>query len=181
MTPCDRSYENLLGFVVPSVRLPSTRGLPIDLGALPAYTALFVHPFALPGYASPAWASAWTTEAQTCARQLLELKSCYARFRQLDIDIFGVSPQSVVVQQLVAETFDLPFSLLSDPKNSVARTLDFPMHRTGRRQRPKSVLLLVARARILMILSVTESPHRSCEQLISFVEQRRFRIAADQR
>ena len=51
-----------------------------------------------------------------CTRQACAFAGAYARFREKDVAVIGVSRDSVASHVKFAEKYDLPFILLSDPE-----------------------------------------------------------------
>ena len=50
-----------------------------------------------------------------CTRQACAFASAYDEFRNLNVDVIGISKDSIASHQKFAEKYNLPFVLLSDP------------------------------------------------------------------
>ena len=51
-----------------------------------------------------------------CTRQACAFAGAYARFREMDVEVVGISKDSVSSHVKFAEKYNLPFILLSDPE-----------------------------------------------------------------
>jgi peroxiredoxin Q/BCP len=56
----------------------------------------------------------------TCTEQACQFRDRMAEFRELGVDVLGVSPDEVERHGRFAEKYTLPFPLLSDPSHKVA-------------------------------------------------------------
>ena len=56
----------------------------------------------------------------TCTEQACMLRDRFAEFRELGVEVLGVSPDEVKRHGKFAEKYALPFVLLSDPNHKVA-------------------------------------------------------------
>ena len=123
----DGACSHLTGMRLPSVTLPSTRGAPVDLSALPGHTIVYCYPRtgrpdedALPGWdAIPG--------ARGCTPQSCAFRDHYSELATLGIqNVFGLSTQDTAYQAEAAQRLNLPFALLSDEKLELARALTLP-------------------------------------------------------
>ena len=51
-----------------------------------------------------------------CTRQACAFAGAYARFREMNVEVIGISKDSVASHVKFAEKYNLPFVLLSDPE-----------------------------------------------------------------
>lgn len=51
-----------------------------------------------------------------CTRQACAFAGAYAEFKKIDVEVIGISKDSVASHVKFAEKYDLPFVLLSDPE-----------------------------------------------------------------
>jgi len=56
-----------------------------------------------------------------CTKQACAIRDSYPAFKKLGIVVFGVSVDSEASHQKFAEKYDLPFTLLADPKKEVVK------------------------------------------------------------
>jgi thioredoxin-dependent peroxiredoxin len=96
-----------VGALAPDFRLPSTAG-PIALSErLRNGPVLLVF---YPGDDTP-----------VCTRQLCDYRDHLDVFRNLDVQVIAINPQSEASHQKFADKHGLPFPLVSDPKGAVCR------------------------------------------------------------
>lgn len=57
-----------------------------------------------------------------CTRQAQGFAEHYEAFQELGVEVWGVSKDSMASHERFKEKYDLPFPLLHDPDNQVART-----------------------------------------------------------
>jgi peroxiredoxin len=157
LTPATGSHL-AVGMQLPPVTLASTSGHVVDLTRLPRRCILIFYPLALARDQAPQ--SAWTRSpgATDCTQQLLGFNSHYREFRARQVDLFGISTQSTVVQQAVAENLNLRFPLLSDADYALAQALRLPMLHVGRRQRAPRIVLAVVDRHIDRVVYPNTSP-----------------------
>lgn len=59
-----------------------------------------------------------------CTRQACAFAGAYARFKTLNVEVIGISKDSVASHVKFAQKYDLPFVLLSDPELSAIKAYD---------------------------------------------------------
>jgi len=59
-----------------------------------------------------------------CTRQACAFAAAYNEFKNINVQVIGVSKDSVASHTKFAEKYDLPFILLSDPELSAIKTYD---------------------------------------------------------
>ena len=110
---------------MPSIRLPSTAGRLVDLGALSApRTVIYCYPrTGRPGQALP---ESWDTIPAP------RLHAADVRVRDhhgsagLGAEVYGISTQSTAYQREMAERLHLPFEVLSDARFALVEALGLP-------------------------------------------------------
>ena len=63
-------------------------------------------------------------ETPGCTAQACGLRDEWSAFRQTDATVLGVSPDDVESHRSFSEKYDLPFTLLSDSRHTVAEAYD---------------------------------------------------------
>ncbi|HEY7676316.1 MAG TPA: peroxiredoxin [Candidatus Methylomirabilis sp.] len=121
--------KRLVGRALPPVRLPSTEGGEVDLGALRGtWVVLYTYPknmVNMPGVTIPeGWGE--TPGLSGCTAEACGFRDAYADLMGRSTTVYGVSTQSTSYQQEFARRFHLPFPLLSDAELRLARALDLP-------------------------------------------------------
>jgi len=123
----DGAADHLPGLRVPALRLASTAGRLVDLGALgPGRTVLYCYP--MTGRPDRPVPGAWDAipGARGCTPESCSFRDLARDLESLGATIFGVSVQATEDQLEAAERLRLPFELLSDWRLEVASALRLP-------------------------------------------------------
>lgn len=130
----DGAARHLPGAVVPSVRLPSSRGGWVDVGdAARSLAVFFLYPATVrPGIPIPGeWSG--IPGARGCTLESCGFRDEFPRLRALGATVFGVSgqgqedPGSGRAEQIeFAERVHLPYALLNDSRFDLVRALRLP-------------------------------------------------------
>ena len=90
-----------IGMKAPDFTLPDKNGNPVTLSALRGRrVVVYFYP---------------KDNTPGCTRQACAFAAQYEAFQSADIEVIGISKDSVASHQKFAEKYDLPFILLSDP------------------------------------------------------------------
>jgi|LNFM01.2.fsa_nt_gb peroxiredoxin len=119
------------GVKVPSVAMPSTAGAPVSLATLPGRSIVFVYTWTgRPGLPNPPhWDDIPGAHGST--PELEGIRNLASSFASLDTAVFGLSAQSNLWQQELAQRLRLNFPLLSDQQSSFSNALELPKFDTG--------------------------------------------------
>src|SRR5690606_39169314 len=111
----DGACDHLPGMAMPAVRLPSTAGRVVDLGALGApRTVIYCYPrTGRPGVPSP-YASHVIPGARGCTSQSCAFCDHNGELAELGAGVYGLSTQTTAYQRETAERLHLPFEVLRD-------------------------------------------------------------------
>lgn len=118
--------RHLTGMQLPSLALPSTRGEPINLGAVRGRLVIYCYPMTgRPGVPLP---EGWDQipGARGCTPQSCAFRDHYAELRALGAEVVGLSVQTTDYQQEMAERLHLPFPVVSDPGYRFQQALRLP-------------------------------------------------------
>ncbi len=95
-----------IGDKAPLFKLPSTNGSTFDLGQNKSPLIIFFYPKDFtPG----------------CTAEACSFRDSFSIFRELDIEIVGISTDSITKHKNFKETHQLPFELLSDGSGKVCK------------------------------------------------------------
>src|SRR5262245_3222737 len=100
----DRACDHLSGLAMPSIRLPSTAGRPVDLAALgPGRTVIYAYPrTGRPGQPLPTdWDS--IPGARGCTPQSCAFRDHHRELARLGAEVYGLSTQATEYQGEMAE------------------------------------------------------------------------------
>jgi len=123
----DGAADHLPGLRMPALRLASTAGRLVDLGALGAgRTVVYCYP--MTGRPDRPVPAAWDAipGARGCTPESCGFRDHARNLENLGATIFGVSAQATEDQREAAERLRLPFELLSDRQLEVASALRLP-------------------------------------------------------
>ncbi len=163
------SVAGLVGMRLPSVMLPSTLGGSVNLAGLPPRCVLILHTAALARHQVPPPAWMKIPGAAGCTAQLLGFKAQHRAFQARRTALFGISTQSPIVQQAVAEDLALPFPLLSDADRALAAALPLPLLHAGRVPRLARLLLVVRHGCIAQVFDPIASPAHAAAEMLSWL------------
>jgi peroxiredoxin len=140
----DGGAAHLRGARLPHVALPSTNGGALDVGALKGLAVLYFYPrTGKPGVALP---EGWDMipGARGCTPQSCAFRDHFAELNALGVShIFGVSTQDTPYQLELAQRTHLPFPLLSDAEQKLAKAMNLPMMQVGDMILNKRLTLIV--------------------------------------
>lgn len=95
-----------IGDTAPSFRLPSTDGKSFNLEDIKEPLVLFFYPKDFtPG----------------CTKEACSFRDHFSFFKELDIQVYGISTDTISKHLKFKKAHDLPFDLLSDPAGSVCK------------------------------------------------------------
>ena len=123
----DGAADHLPGLRVPPLRLASTAGRLVDVGALgPGRTVLYLYP--MTGRPDRPVPGAWDAipGARGCTPESCGFRDHARALEDLGATIFGVSAQTTEDQREAAERLQLSFELLSDRRLELASALRLP-------------------------------------------------------
>ena len=121
----DGACDHLEGMTLPHVRLPSTRGRVVDVGAL-GRAVVFAYPrTGRPDETAP---PGWDLipGARGCTPQSCGFRDLHAEFRALGREVYGLSANPPARQREFAERMHIPFDILSDERHELSDALRLP-------------------------------------------------------
>lgn len=168
----DGACDHLTGMVVPAVRLPSTGGGGVDLGALEGTVVLYVYPATgTPGVPLP---EGWNDipGARGCTPQSCAFRDHAAALRAHGARVYGVSVQDTATQREAAERLHLPFPLLSDADGSFRSALKLPTFEAGGERYLKRVTLVIENGRIAKVFYPVFPPDANAQEVLAWLAAR---------
>ena len=168
----DGACDHLPGLAMPSVRLPSTDGRLVDLGALPtARTVIYCYPrTGRPGEPLP---DGWDAipGARGCTPQSCGFRDHHRELADLGAEVYGLSTQTTDYQREMAERLHLPFGVLSDARFALTDALRLPTFEADGMRLIKRLTLIVRAQRIEHVFYPVFPPDESAAQVIDWLER----------
>jgi peroxiredoxin len=168
----DGACDHLPGMLMPSIRLPSTAGRLVDLGALSApRTVIYCYPrTGRPGQALP---EDWDTipGARGCTPQSCAFRDHHGELAGLGAELYGISTQSTAYQREVAERLHLPFEVLSDARFALVEALRLPTFEVEGMRLIKRLTLIVREQRIEHVFYPVFPPDESAAEVIDWLQR----------
>ena len=168
----DGACDHLPGLPVPSIRLPSTAGRLIDLGALGApRTVIYCYPrTGRPGQPLP---EGWDAipGARGCTPQSCAFRDHHRELADLGAEVYGLSTQTTAYQREMAERLHLPFEVLSDARFAFVEALRLPTFEADGMRLIKRLTLIVRDQRIEQVFYPVFPPDASAAQVIDWLER----------
>ena len=169
----DGACDRLPGLAMPAVRLPSTAGRLVDLGALAApRTVIYCYPrTGRPGQPSP---DGWDMipGARGCTPQTCAFRDHHHELAELRAEVFGLSTQTTEYQREMVERLHVPFEILSDDRLAFAYALRLPTFEVDGMRLIKRLTLIVRDRRIEHVFYPMFPPDRSAEDVADWLRER---------
>lgn len=168
----DGACDHLPGLALPPIRLPSTSGRLVDLGALSApRTVIYCYPrTGRPGEPLP---DGWDAipGARGCTPQACAFRDHHLELSDLGAEVYGLSTQTTDYQREMAERLHLPFEVLSDDRLAFTRALDLPTFEVDGMKLIKRLTLIVRDQRIEHVFYPVFPPDTSADQVIDWLQR----------
>jgi peroxiredoxin len=168
----DGACDHLIGLAMPPIRLPSTSGRLVDLGALTApRTVIYCYPrTGRPGEPLP---DGWDTTpgARGCTPQSCAFRDHHSELAELGAEVYGLSTQTTDYQREMAERLHLPFEVLSDAGCALVEALRLPTFEVDGMRLVKRLTLIVRDQRIEHVFYPVFPPDESADQVASWLRR----------
>jgi peroxiredoxin len=166
----DGAGDHLVGLAMPPLRLPSTAGRLVDLGALTApRTVIYCYPrTGRPGEPLP---DGWDMipGARGCTPQSCAFRDHHQELADLGAEVYGLSTQTTDYQREMAARLHLPFEVLSDAGFALVDALRLPTFAVDGMRLVKRLTLIVRDQRIEHVFYPVFPPDESADQVTSWL------------
>jgi len=169
----DGAARHLVGLPLPNLKLLSTQDAEIDLQNLEHAVVFF---FPRSGKLGQPAGEEWDRipGARGCTPQALGFRDLYPAFRELSLDVYGISTQTSGYQREFAQRNRLPFELLSDSQLVLTRalrlpTFEFPVLEGGPNTLIKRMVWYVERGRIEKLWYPVFPPHENAREVLAWL------------
>jgi peroxiredoxin len=165
----DGGAAHLGGAPLPDIALPSTLGGEVNLSRQPGTCVVYVYPWTgRPGLADPpGWDDIPGAHGST--PETIDFRNRYAEFRQLNIEVFGVSTQSTAHQRELSDRLAIPFALLSDEAFRLQKALALPTFDAGGTPYLKRLTLVARDGRIARVRYPVPAPERHAGEILEWI------------
>jgi peroxiredoxin len=167
----DGACDHLAGMQLPSVPLPATSGVVVDLARLPGTTVVYCYPrTGRPDVGVPA---GWDQipGARGCTPQSCAFRDHYQELQLLGADLYGLSTQTTDYQREAIERLHLPFSLLSDAALAFTTMLRLPTFEFDGETLIKRLTLIIHEGRIQHVFYPVFPPDQNATAVITWLSQ----------
>jgi len=167
----DGACDHLLGMSMPPVRLFSTRSRGVDVAqASVRPTVMFFYPAAT---GKPDMPKEWDLipGARGCTAQNCSYRDHYREFRDLGLDVFGVSAQRPEDQKEFGIRMSIPYELLSDSDFELTEALRLPTFEFQGRRYIKRLTVVSENRRIKKVFYPVFPPDRNAEAVLQYLRR----------
>ena len=168
----DGAARHLTGMKLPNLALPATSGPAVDLSQLKGRTVLYIYPrTGVPGVdAPPGWDQ--IPGARGCTPQSCGFRDHFAELKSLGVaQVYGLSAQDTGYQREAAERLHLPFPILSDADQKLARAIDLPSFSTSGMTLLKRMALVIDDCVIVKTFYPVFPPDKNAEEVIAWLRR----------
>jgi peroxiredoxin len=159
------------GMRLPGLALPSTKGGEVNLAERTGTAILYVYPWTgRPGYDDPpGWddiAGAHGSTPQTAG-----FRDLYQAFRDLGVDVFGLSTQSPEHQRELDVRLALPFAVLSDESFRFQAALKLPTFMAGDMAYLRRLTLIVQEGTVQHVVYPVHAPEDHAAEILAWLRK----------
>lgn len=165
----DGACDHLRGLTLPSISLTSTTGKAIDLSTYAGTLVIYFFPMLGRPDSPPLIGWNEIPGARGCTPQACAFRDNHAQLKQLGVDVFGVSAQSLKDQQEAHARLHLPFILLSDAQLALARALKLPTFEYAGKQLIKRLTIIATAGLIQQVFYPVFPPDNNAQDVIAWL------------
>lgn len=165
----DGAADHLAGARLPDVTLAATGGTAVNLRHLPGRCVIYIYPMTgQPGVALP---DGWDAipGARGCTPESCSFRDHHAEFRQLGVNVFGLSAQTTEYQREARNRLHLPFELLSDSGLQLKTALRLPTFAVAGMELFKRLTLIARDGTIEKVFYPVFPPDRNVDDVIDWL------------
>lgn len=168
----DGSASHLVGAEIPKIKLMCTLGIQIDLfEAFQKPTILFIYPRAgsplSPNKNPELWDS--IPGARGCTPQSCSFRDKIHEFKALNVQVYGLSVQSQVVQKEFAVRNHMTFPILSDDQYLFTNKLKLPTFDFEGERLVKRMAFFIRNGSIQKVFYPIFPPDKNAEEVLSWL------------
>ena len=147
----DGAANHLVGMRLPSLLLQGTNGKAVDLSKIAGLLVVYGYP--MTGQPHVPLPEGWNDipGARGCTPQTCGYRDHYDVFKDMGVEVFGLSVQSTAYQQEMAARLHLTFQVLSDSRYQFTNALNLPTFEVAGMTLLKRLTLIVKDAVIIAV------------------------------
>jgi peroxiredoxin len=166
----DGGARHLAGLKVPSVPLPATDGVQVDLSKLRGRVVVYVYPRT--GRPGEAPVEGWDAipGARGCTPQSCSFRDHFAELKRLGVtQVYGLSTQDTDYQREAVERLHLPFPVLSDSELKLAQAIRLPTFSIAGMTLFKRMALVIDDGVVAKVFYPVFPPDKSAEEVVAWL------------
>jgi predicted ATPase/peroxiredoxin len=165
----DGSCDHLIGKVIPTIRLESSRG-PLDLADLASeLLVLYLYPGTTRPGRPPLPGLYQIPGGRGCTAQARAFRDHAAELQALGAQIAGLSSQTLDEQLELAERARMPFPIMADPERQLEQALQLPTLQVAGKTLYRRTTLVAKNKTIIKTFYPVFPPDRNAEQVITWL------------
>lgn len=171
----DGKTDHLKGMEIPQLSLESTEGRQINLWqAFQKPTVLFIYPRAGSPIEPNKNPELWDTipGARGCTPHSCGFRDLIHDFQALDVQVYGLSVQSPVIQKEFVTRNHISFPVISDQKHELADELNLPTFEFEGERLIKRMAFFIENSKIEKVFYPVFPPDKNAEEVLSWLKSR---------
>jgi peroxiredoxin len=167
----DGATSHLQGMKLPSVALPATDGMSVNLGTMPGRVVIYVYP--MTGRPDMPLPDGWDgiPGARGCTPQSCAFRDHYSELRSLNTSVLGLSVQTTDYQKEARDRLHLPFELLSDSEHRLKQLLRLPTFKVAGMELYRRLALIVQDGQIQKVFYPVFPPDQNAPDVLAWLRQ----------
>lgn len=165
----DGACDHLLGIALPSLSLTSSAGESVNLSACANTLVIYFYPMLGRPDSPPLIGWNDIPGARGCTPQTCAFRDSHAEFKQLGVEVFGVSAQRLEDQQEAHARLHLPFSLLNDGQLALTQALKLPTFEYAGTRLIKRLTIIATGGLIRKVFYPVFPPNNNAHEVIAWL------------
>lgn len=169
----DGKTAHLAGVTIPAIELTSTQGRQVNLfEAFQNPTVLFIYPRAGSPLEPNKNPELWDTipGARGCTPQSCSFRDLINDFKNLGVQVFGLSIQSPTVQKEFVDRNHISFPILSDQQHLLTDSLNLPTFDFENERLIKRMAFFIRSGRIQKVFYPVFPPDKNAEEVLNWLK-----------
>jgi len=166
----DGACNHLTGLLLPSLPLPATTNIWVNLSQWEGRTVVYAYPRTGEPDNDPPDGWDLIPGARGCTPQSCSFRDHYQELKELNAEVFGLSTQDTPYQQEATTRLHLPFPLLSDHHLQFANALNLPTFTVKGMTLLKRVTFIINNGTIEKVFYPVFPPDQSAEVVIAWLK-----------